>query len=162
MPEETKREKYIHRVFVWGVLLKAIDGVLEILGGIALLFPGVLTALAENLIQNELIEDPHDPIATYLQHAIPAFLSNSGLFAAAYLFSHGVIKFILVAGLLHNKLWAYPSAIVVFALFVAYQTYLYTLSHSILLILLTILDLAVIWLTWHEYRYFRKHHTFAA
>lgn len=161
MLQESQREKVIRKVFVWGVLLKAFDGVVEILGGIALLFSGTLANIVLLLIQNELIEDPHDFLATYLQHTLPMFLAQSGWFAALYLFSHGIVKIVLVAGLLRNKLWAYPSAIVVFALFVAYQLYLYTFSHSIFLLLLTILDLAVIWLTWHEYRYFKKYRAFA-
>lgn len=161
MPQETRREQFIHKIFVWSVLLKAFDGVVEILGGVALLFPGVLTNIAMLLIQNELIEDPHDFLATYLQHTVPTFLAQSGWFAALYLVSHGLIKTVLVAGLLRDKLWAYPSAIVVFALFIVYQLYRYTFTHSIFLILLTVLDLVVIGLTWHEYRYFKKHHTFA-
>ena len=161
MPQESQREKIIHKVFVWGVLLKAFDGVVEILSGIALLFTGTLTNIAMVLIQNELIEDPHDFLATNLQHALPAFLANSGWFAALYLLSHGVIKVILVIGLLRDKLWAYPSAIIVFTLFIAYQVYRYIYTHSIFLILLTVLDLVVIWLTWHEYRYFKEYKMFA-
>ncbi len=161
MPQETQREKVIHKVFVWGVLLKALDGVMEVISGIALLFPGVLTSVAMILIRNELIEHPHDFLATYLPHALPAFLAQSGWFAALYLVSHGVIKVVLVAGLLRGKLWAYPSAIVVFALFIVYQLYRYAFTHSVFLIIFTVLDLAVIWLTWHEYRYFKKHRAFA-
>lgn len=158
---QEQREKIIHTVFFWGIVLKALDGALEILGGIALLFSGMLVHIALVLIQNELIEDPHDFLATYLQHTLPSFLAQSGWFASLYLFSHGIVKIVLVAGLLRNKLWAYPSAIVVFALFVAYQLYLYAFSHSLFLLVLTALDLVVIWLTWHEYRYFKKHRAFA-
>ncbi|MBU6491000.1 DUF2127 domain-containing protein [Patescibacteria group bacterium] len=161
MPQETQREKIIHRVFVWGVLLKAFDGVLEILGGIALLFTGALTELAMTLVRDELIEDPHDFLATYFQHALPSFLAHSGWFAAAYLFSHGVIKIVLVIGLLRDRLWAYPSAIIVFTLFIIYQIYRYAFTHSLFLIFFTALDLVVIWLTWHEYRYFKKYRVFA-
>ncbi len=161
MYQETKGEKYIHRIFVVGILIKALDGVLEILGGIALLFTGVLTSLATVLIQHELIEDPHDFLATQLQHVLPVVAANSGWFATAYLLSHGVIKIFLVIGLLRDKLWAYPTAIIVFALFVVYQIYRYTFAPSIFLILLTLLDIVVIGLTWHEYHYFKKHHTFA-
>ncbi len=161
MPQETQRERVIHKVFIWGVALKAFDGVAEVLGGIALLFPGILASFATVLIQNELVEDPHDFLATYLQHTLPAFLAHSSWFAAVYLFSHGIIKLALAVALLRDKLWAYPTAIIVFALFIVYQIYRYTYTHSVFLILLTVLDLAVIWLTWHEYHYFKKHHVFA-
>jgi len=73
------------------------------------------------------------------------------LFGAAYLLTHGIIKLALVAALLKRRLWAYPAAIGIFALFAAYQVYRYTFTHSWYLILLTILDAVVIWLTWLEY-----------
>ncbi|MHB0865455.1 MAG: DUF2127 domain-containing protein [Minisyncoccota bacterium] len=161
MPQETQREKYIHKVFIWGVLLKAVDGVLETLGGILLFFPGTLTNLIQFVIQNELLEDPHDFLFTHIQSALPALTGSSGLFIALYLLTHGLIKVVLVAGLLRNKLWAYPSAIIVFTLFIVYQLYHYLFTHSLFLLLLTVLDLVVIWLTWHEYRYFKKYHVFA-
>ena len=161
MPQETQKEKFIHRIFVWGVLLKAFDGVLEIIGGIVLFFPGALTRVVVTLVQNELIEDPHDFLAVHLQNALPALLAHTGWFAAFYVLSHGVVKLALVAGLLRDKLWAYPSAIIIFTLFVVYQLYEYFFTHSLFLLLLTALDLFVIGLTWHEYRYFKKHHAFA-
>jgi uncharacterized membrane protein len=158
--ERTEREQVIHRVFVWGVWLKALDGVLEVLGGIALLFTGTLTNLSGVLIRNELSENPHNFIATHLQHTLPVFLAKTGWFAALYLVSHGLIKIVLVAGLLREKLWAYPSAITVFTLFIAYQLHRYFFTHSIFLLALSGLDVVVIWLTWHEYRHFQEHHAF--
>lgn len=157
---EPRSEKVIHTFFVWGVLLKAVDGVLELIGGAALLFSGTLASVSATLIQNELIEDPRDFLAVHLQNSLPALLAHSGWFASLYLISHGVIKIGLAVGLLRDKLWAYPTAIVAFALFIIYQLYRYTFTHSAFLLLLTVLDIAVIWLTWHEYRYFRRHHVF--
>lgn len=160
MEPEPKNERFIHRLFVWGVLLKLVDGVLEVFGGIALFFTGALANLATTLMQNELIEDPHDLIASHFQHSLPALLANSGWFASVYLLSHGIIKIGLAAGLLRDKPWAYPTAIVVFALFIVYQLYRYTFTHSLFLLFLTVLDLIVIWLTWHEYQYFKRHRVF--
>jgi uncharacterized membrane protein len=45
---------------------------------------------------------------------------------------------------------------VVFALFIGYQIYRYTFTHSILLLLITAVDLVVIAFTWHEYKYLRQ------
>ena len=75
-----------------------------------------------------------------------------------YLLSHGVIKAVLIVGLLREKLWYYPVAIIVFVSFILYQLYRFNHTHSIWLLLITLLDIVVIWLTWHEYRYLQKHH----
>jgi Predicted membrane protein (DUF2127) len=61
-----------------------------------------------------------------------------------------------------RRLWYYPVAIIVFALFIAYQLYRYTFSHSVWLLLITALDIIVIALTWHEYRFMRAPHQAAA
>lgn len=159
MNPETK-EKYIHDIFVWGVLLKGFNGVLEIIGGVTLLFAGKITGIVQTLVQNELIEDPTDSVATTLQHFLSMLSVHTELFAAGYLLSHGVIKIFLTVGLLRNRLWAYPTAIVVFAIFILYQLYRFTFTHSLFLIFLTVFDLVIIVLTWHEYNYFKEKHLF--
>ncbi|HEX8993905.1 MAG TPA: DUF2127 domain-containing protein, partial [Candidatus Paceibacterota bacterium] len=70
------REHTIHRIFVWGVILKLLDGILELVGGTALLFTKQFAAVAEALIRHELIEDPHDIVATRLQDALPSFIAH--------------------------------------------------------------------------------------
>jgi uncharacterized membrane protein len=50
---------------------------------------------------------------------------------AFYLLSHGLVKVLLVAGLLREKLWAYPASLIVLSAFIAYQTYRYSSTHSI-------------------------------
>ena len=78
-------------------------------------------------------------------------------FYAFYLLSHGLVKGVLVVGLLKEKLWAYPASFVVFGAFIAYPLYPYTFTHDFALILLSIFDLFVIALAIHEYRLLRKH-----
>ena len=150
------QEKNIRRIFIVSVLLKGFNAILEMVGGVLFLFTGAVTSIVQFLVQGELIEDPHDFIANSIQHYLPYFSEHSQLFAAFYLLSHGVIKIFLVVGLLRNKLWAYPSAIVVFFLFIAYQLYRFTYTHSVFLIILTVFDLFVIWLTWHEYKVVKR------
>ena len=150
------QEKNIRWIFIASVLLKGFNAVLGIVGGVLFLFTGAVTSIVQFLVQGELIEDPNDFIANSIQHYLPYFSEHSQLFAAFYLLSHGVIKIFLVVGLLRNKLWAYPSAIVVYFLFIAYQLYRFTYTHSVFLVLLTVFDLFVIWLTWHEYKVVNK------
>ena len=78
-------------------------------------------------------------------------------FYAFYLLSHGVVKLLLVAGLLRDKLWAYPASPVAMTLFIAYQLYRYSYTHGIGLLALTVFDLVVIWLVWHEWRARARH-----
>lgn len=142
------------RVFAVGIILKGLDGVLELLGGLLLLFatPATINQIVAALTQHELSEDPGDLIATHLQRAVHELTGSAVLFAAAYLLSHGVVKTVLAVALLRNKLWAYPWMLAFLAIFIVYQIYRMTFAATLWLAGLTVFDAAVAWLTYREYR----------
>ena len=154
MYNPVRRENVLYRIFVLGIWVKAIDGVLEIAGGFLLLVfnPATLNQFVIGLTQHELVEDPHDVIATSLRHATAQLSANTQLFASIYLVVHGLMKVGLVAGLLRGKRCAYPAAIGFLAVFIAYQCYRLSYQYSVGLLLLTLFDGVIVGLTWHEYR----------
>jgi Predicted membrane protein len=141
------------------VLLKGAHALVECVGGLVLAL--VSTATIANwvnvLTQEELIEDPQDFIAGFLLTQAQNFSVGTKNFYAFYLLSHGIVKLLLVIGLLRNKLWSYPASLVVFGLFILYQLYRFSYTYSAGLIALTVLDLVVIWLIWREYKIVRRH-----
>ncbi len=108
------------------------------------------------ITRHELAEDRRDVIANYLLHAAQSFSVSTQHFTAIYLLSHGIIKVWLIVGLLRKRLWYYPAAILIFGLFIVYQLYRFSFTHSMLLLLITALDLLVIILTWQESNYLRR------
>jgi uncharacterized membrane protein len=152
-------ERRIHQIFELGVLLKGAHAVVECIGGVALavVAPGTISALVNIWTQDELIEEPNDFVATHLLAWAQSFSIATQHFYAFYLLSHGVVKLLLVVGLLRNKLWAYPWSLVALALFIAYQVYRFTHTHSAGLIALTVFDLVMMWLIWHEWRVVLQH-----
>ena len=152
-------EKRIYQFFRLSVLLKGAHSILEIIGGLLLFFisPSVIGKFVVWITQDELLEDSHDLVANYLLHFGTELSIGSVLFGALYLFAHGLIKLLLVVALLKNKLWAYPWSRTVLALFILYQIYRFSFTHSPALIVLTLFDLIVIWLIWSEYQIVRKH-----
>ncbi|MBU6141530.1 DUF2127 domain-containing protein [Patescibacteria group bacterium] len=150
------KEKNIYRIFEISVLLKALDGVLELIGGLAFVFYGTTNHLILILTQHELLEDPQDLVANFARHLLPTLSSSTRLFAALYLLSHGIIKVLIVAGLLTKRLWSYPLSIGVLALFIVYQLYQYTFTHLWGLLALSAFDAFIIVLVWHEYRYLSR------
>lgn len=143
----------LDRAFAIGIILKGLDGVLEVLGGVLLLVvsPTTIDQLSRALTQHELSEDPHDFLATHLLHAAGSLTGSSLQFGAAYLLLHGVVKIVLVTALLRDKIWAYPWMIAFLIVFIVYQVYRMTFAFSIGLLGLTVFDLAVAWLTYREY-----------
>ena len=145
----------LDKTFKIGLVLKGLDGILEVAGGILLLFlsPHAIEHLARALTAHELSEDPHDLIARYILHTASHLTSSTTLFGAIYLLSHGITKIVLVALVLRDKLWAYPWLIALLLAFIAYQLYRITAVHfSAGLTALTVFDAVLVWLTWREYQ----------
>jgi uncharacterized membrane protein len=152
-------EHRIHLIFEVSLFLKGAFAFFEIIGGILtyLIPQAFILGLVATLTQRELTEDPRDLVATYLLHAAQHLSVGAQRFAAIYLLSHGAIKLWLIVGLLRERLWYYPTAIIVFGLFIVYQLYRFSFTHSAFLMFITVIDVVVIVLTWHEYRYLRRH-----
>jgi uncharacterized membrane protein len=143
----------LHNSFRTGITLKGIDGVLELIGGALLWFvnPSRLGDPLQMALQHELSRDPHDFVAAHLLHVTERLTSANRTFATLFLLSHGLVKIIIVAALWMDRLWAYPLGIGVFSAFGVYQVYRWTHTHSFFLVLLTVFDVLVIYLTWAEY-----------
>ena len=144
--QRTGASDLMHRLFGVVVVLKGLDGVLEIAGGIALLFvqTGAIVALATALTAHELSEDPHDLIANVLRHWAAGFGRGTQMFIAAYLLFHGIAKVTLATFLLMGKIWAYPAALTFFLVFVAYAAYRLSRVWSLSLAGVVVLDFVTI------------------
>lgn len=149
-----RRAALLHRVFTLGIWLKGFDGVLEMIGGVLLLVtsPTMLNRLVVALTQHELIEDPHDWLATTVRQIATQLSVSTQLFGSIYLMAHGLLKLVIVAGLWRGYRWAYPLAIGALSLFIVYQAYRLSYRFSVGLLVLTLFDIMIVGLTWREYR----------
>jgi uncharacterized membrane protein len=154
-PQEL-RETIVFRITLW---FKALDGLVESVGGLLLLIatPAQIAFVAHLVTRGELAEDPHDFVATQLLAASRSLEHGQVSFwGSLYLISHGLIKLVLVWAILRNHFWAYPWMIAFLALFIVYQTYSMTHHFTGGLLFLTLFDLFVAWLTLREYRRIRR------
>lgn len=154
----SRREATIRRVFWWSLILKAIDSAIEMAAGLALYFlsQSAIMGFVRRLTHTELLEDPRDFLANWLMHSAEALSVSRKDAAAVYLLSHGAIKLFLVVMVLRERMWAYPVFMIALVLLIGYQTYQISLAFSVWLAALTILDLVVLVLTWHEYKLHRR------
>jgi uncharacterized membrane protein len=148
--------RILHRLFELGILIKGVDGGLELVGGLLLVF---LSSAAINrvvlfFVEGELKEDPTDLVANLLLHTTRSAIQVR-VPASAFLIVHGIVKLALVGGLASNRLWSYPAAILVFAGFTLYQLYQLSQQYSLFLEAVTILDVIVVLLVIVEYRYMK-------
>jgi len=83
------REKILHWGFEIGIWFKAVDGVLELIGGILLLAfpPDAINDVIINLTQHELRNDPDDWFCNVLRHAGDHLSDGAKWWGALYLLS---------------------------------------------------------------------------
>jgi uncharacterized membrane protein len=149
----TETGKLQHRAFDIVVLLKGLNGVLELFGGFALIFISNAEILgwAFMITRNEISEDPNDFLANSLLHWAESFGRDSRLFVAFYLLFHGVAKISLATMLMRGASWAYPAAMTFFSVFIAYSAYRLSLGWSLPLAGFVLLDALTVWLIGREW-----------
>jgi uncharacterized membrane protein len=157
------KSQFTHHLFNISIIAKGVDGVLETIGGILLFFisPKQIHSIIQRITQHELSKDHRDIIANYLLNTTTHLTKGVTTFAAMYLLWHGIVKIGLVAALMLKLRWAYPAAIAAFTIFLGYQLYRYSHTHSPELLVLSVLDVLVIILTWLEYKRLHNVHGFA-
>ena len=147
----------LHEGFELSILLKGVHALLEVVGAVLLWFmkPESLSRLVRFFTQNELSEDPRDAVVTWMLKASEHYSVSAQRFGVFSLLSHGLVNLVLVLLLWRRKLWAYPAVALVLCLFIGYQFLRWTGTHSFFLVLLSMFDAAMIWLTLVEYRRLR-------
>jgi uncharacterized membrane protein len=144
----------IDKVFEVSLILKGLDGFIELIGGFCLVFipSSAINHIAESLTKNELAKNPHSFIANHILSYSHHLSSSSITFGAIYLLFHAVVKIFLVAAILKDKIWAYPWLIAFLITFIIYQIYRIVIKFSTGLVLLTIFDMFLTCLTIIEYK----------
>ena len=157
-------QKLVHQTFELVILIKGIDGILEVVGGVILFFvkPAQINSFLIWLTQHELAQDAQDLLANYLLKVGANLSLDTQLFGAIYLLVHGIIKIALILGLWKRKLIAYPLAVIFLSLFIIYQIYRYVQQPAFWLIALSIFDALIIVLTLIEYQQLKKSFVFSA
>jgi uncharacterized membrane protein len=148
----------LDKTYEIGIIIKGVDGVLELIGGVLVLTLSshTINGITGFLTQDALQENPHNLIATHIAHAGHNLAAGHNIYAALFLLTHGLVKVVLVTCLLLNKLWAYPWALGALSLFLVYQAYQLIVSPGFGFAFLTVLDIFIIWLIYREWQIVRS------
>ncbi|MDP5083945.1 MAG: DUF2127 domain-containing protein [Yoonia sp.] len=143
-----------HQFFVVTLTAKGLLGLLQVMIAAALSL-GVtqdLPQFAQWLVQNELTEDPSDFLASHILTWAQMLPASDTSFYTVYFAAHGTLHLVVVAALLGGARWAHHAAIIVLSAFVVYQIFEWFSVGGAMLIVLTAIDLLVIYLTVQERR----------
>ncbi len=158
MPQEEDRKKERERNILWifdlALILKAVDGGLEMVGAVLVLVvpPSLVVKVIDFVTAGELAQDPHDPVANAINNAAQAFAVSNHTLLALYIVAHGAIKVFLVIGIFAGKRIAYPLFMAALAIFGTYEAYRGITRGGLLLQILAVFDLSLVVLTAYEYR----------
>ena len=139
-----------------GLGIKAIDSLLEAAGGVILLLPVELHKVIRYLTLHELYFVDRHPTTARLTHAAVNALSTATTISAAYLVLHGLVKLILIIGVLRHKKWGYIGLIAFLFLFAGIEIYHGATKHSWLGVAFGMFDLGLVAVIGNEYKV-RKH-----
>jgi Predicted membrane protein len=141
-----------------GVILKGIDGLIELLAGILLIVAPSAPHHALTAVASELSETPTSLrmlLAGYLESLDDKLIQSGLTFLVVFLILHGAVKLALVYFLLRRVHRAYPYALAVLIAFLGYQLYTLIVAPTIGMGVLTALDVVIIVLVYKEYREIR-------
>ena len=144
-------------MFRLAVLVKGIDGAVELVAAVVLLLAGAqVPRLVADVVTHDLLGPSDGTLARHLVAGTAEFASGDQPLVVAYLALHAVLKLGLVVALLRRWHAAYPVAMVVLAIFVAAELARAVATGSVVLPVLAAFDLAVLALVWREYRGLRR------
>lgn len=143
-----------HQLFLLTIIAKGFLGFIQLVTAAAIAF-GVtqqLPKFANWIFRAELREDPKDFLAGKIISWAGIVPQTDLSFYTAYFAAHGALHIGVVAALLYGARWADYAAIAVLAAFVVYQILEWFSVGGTMLLVLTAIDLAVIYLTIMEMR----------
>lgn len=154
-PADTRGYKFLHKVFLVGLLLKGANAFLELVSGLVLLLLPIATlqSATETALRPLMRLLPEGPWHARLERLTASITPEGTLFAAWYFLSHALVKLLVVVCLVKGWVWAYPLSIAVFAGFMTFQTWEFFHGHAIMYMLLNIMDVFLILLTVNEWRH---------
>lgn len=157
MEKSLSKYTVINIGFYGGLAIKAIDALIEFIGGVLLLILShdLLNQLIQLIALPELEENPNDALMNYFITLGQNLSISSQHSVAIYILLHGAAKLVVIWLLLEKKLWAYPIAAAIFGVFIIYEIYSLMHSQSVLLMLFIMLDVVMIVMIILEYNHLK-------
>jgi uncharacterized membrane protein len=148
-----------HKIAKILVYFKGIFGIVELVTGIELLLIGrkALNKVLLWIVNFEPFEDHPRLMDSATRFVAENILGSLHTLIALYMIVHGLIAIAVVIALIHKKLWAFPAAGTILVLFIVYQIYRLALAFSLILLILTLIDIAIMFFLRYEYKRVKIH-----
>ena len=153
-----KEMKVVDVSFDIVLIFKSLFALGGVIGGFLLFFltPARLNSAISWLAKGEMNQSSHSFLMKLLLDFGAHFTVSTQYLFAIYLLSHGIIKLVTLVLLWKKVLWAYPLSLLVFLGFIIYQLTEFAHTHSVMMIVVSLVDVLMIVLTLLEYQNIKK------
>jgi uncharacterized membrane protein len=156
---QRKQDKsFVHRAFWWSLFIKGLDGLLQLIGGIAVLVaePGTLGRTYRYFSRFLVGHRAHNPEADFIREAATSFHISVPILVSIYLLANAAIKLLLVYGLFKERLWVFPAAFVGFGILFSLEAYRISVHFHWGILILMCISIFVITMVALEYKKVRS------
>ena len=143
--------KATNLLFDIGMVIKGIDSVFEVIGGIILTMPTKLARYILVFSQHEAFRH-HKALAGKLDRLAENVTMHPSIGQAIYLMIHGLAKVILIIAITRNKRWGYTGFIGVLSLFASIEVIRAISAHEVVTGIFGVFDMFVVVLIYKEYK----------
>lgn len=142
------------KLFTYGMWWRIGYGILRTFFGLAILkvVGTPLTDVVKFLMGHELTEDRNDLLYGSVMHLLADHPVSITYFLSFYFIFWGIVDILLSYQLLRRRLWAFPVSLLLIGFFILYELIRLSYTHSLILSVVILIDLAVFFLIWREYR----------
>lgn len=138
-------------LFKIGMIIKGVDSVFEVIGGVILTTPAKLARYILVLSQHEAFRH-HEALAGRLDRLAESVTVHPHLGQAIYLIVHGLAKLVLIVAIMREKRWGYIGLMAVLSLFATIEIVRAITAGEVVTGVLALFDIFVVVLIVKEYR----------
>jgi len=138
-------------IFRLGLIIKGIDSLFEVIGGILLTMPTKLSRYLLVISQHEAFRH-HEALAGRLDHLAGMATMHPSMVEAVYLIVHGATKVVLIVAIARGFRWGYIGLMAVLSLFACIELVRAGTAREVVTGVLGLFDLAVVFVIYREYR----------
>lgn len=137
-------------LFRLGLIVKAVDSLFEVAGGIILVTPMRLARYILVLSQHEAFRH-HEALAGRLDRLATGVTMHPSMAEAVYLIVHGLTKVILILAIARGLRWGYVGFMAILSLFAAIELVRACTAREVVTGALGLFDVGVVFVIWREY-----------
>ena len=158
----SKQGRGLQVLFDLSMILKAVDGLAEFLGGIIFVSLGKsrILEIISDILYSEYFKIPTDTIEGWLDYLARTLTTSVETLIVLILIGNGLVKLVLAINLLLKKRWAFYWGMAFLIILIIYQIIQNLHFKSIVFNLFNVFDILVVTVIWLQYRQLMKTHSF--